>query len=153
MGSGMDGATHNPDADGNPNVFELERNDDGKLWLNNDWTKPDNRWNLDNRLSFRLRYFLPFSPRSGGAEFLVSCPCHPPSILPISSMGTDSEAYFLVSNDLLSQRTSSRSFIVSNLRIAIRRYGSFSCFGKNAAAETISMTSTKSMSTFAPTVY
>ncbi len=44
-----------PDADGNPNVFELERNDDGKLWLDYDWTKPDDRWSLDDRLSFRLR--------------------------------------------------------------------------------------------------
>jgi len=61
MGSGTDGATHNPDSDDNPNVFDVKRNDDGTLWLNNDWTNPDNRWNLDNRIVFRLRYSLRFS--------------------------------------------------------------------------------------------
>lgn len=58
MGSGMDGAAHVPDSDGNPNVFDVKRNDDGKLWLNNDWKNPDNRWKLDNRIVFRLRYSL-----------------------------------------------------------------------------------------------
>ena len=43
--------------------------------------------------------------------------------------------------------------MVSNLRIAMRRYGNFSCLDKNAAAETISITSTNSVSIFAPTVY
>ena len=48
----------NADSDGNPNVFNLERNDDG-LWLNNNWAKPDNTWNPDNKFVFRLRnYFL-----------------------------------------------------------------------------------------------
>lgn len=54
----MDGASHNADPDGNPNVFNLERNDDG-LWLNNNWAKPDNEWNPNNEFVFRLRnYFL-----------------------------------------------------------------------------------------------
>lgn len=54
----MDGVPHNTDSDGNPNVFNLERNDDG-LWLNNDWAKPDKDWNPDNKFVFRLRnYFL-----------------------------------------------------------------------------------------------
>lgn len=48
----------NADSDGNPNVFNLERNDDG-LWMNNNWAKPDNTWNPDNKFVFRLRnYFL-----------------------------------------------------------------------------------------------
>ena len=44
----------NTDSDGNPNVFKLERNDDG-LWLNDNWAKPDNEWNPDNKFVFRLR--------------------------------------------------------------------------------------------------
>src|SRR3989344_5425564 len=54
----MDGVTddvpHNTDSDGYPNVFKLERNDDG-LWLNDNWAKPDNEWNPDNKFVFRLR--------------------------------------------------------------------------------------------------
>lgn len=43
-----------PDRDGNPNVFELERNEDG-LWLNHNWANPENRWNPKNEIVFRLR--------------------------------------------------------------------------------------------------
>ena len=54
----MDGVTddvpHNTDSDGNPNVFKLERNGGG-LWLNDNWAKPDNEWNPDNKFVFRLR--------------------------------------------------------------------------------------------------
>ncbi|MBU4421699.1 hypothetical protein KKB41_01910 [Patescibacteria group bacterium] len=58
MGSGTDGAAYKTDSDGNPNVFNMERNDDG-LWLNNNWAKPTNKWNPDNEIVFRLRkYFL-----------------------------------------------------------------------------------------------
>ena len=44
MDSATDGTPYDTDQGGNPNVFNLERNDDG-LWLNNDWAKPDNTWN------------------------------------------------------------------------------------------------------------
>src|SRR3989344_1850930 len=44
----------NTDSDGNPNVFELERYDDG-LWLNDHWAKPDNERNPNNKFVFRLR--------------------------------------------------------------------------------------------------
>ena len=50
----IDDTSHNTDSDGNPNVFKLERNDDG-LWLNDNWAKPDNEWNPDNKFVFRLR--------------------------------------------------------------------------------------------------
>lgn len=50
----IDDASHNTDSDGNPNVFKLERNDDG-LWLNDNWAKPDNEWNPNNKFVFRLR--------------------------------------------------------------------------------------------------
>jgi hypothetical protein len=42
------------DRNGNPNVFNLEHNDDG-LWLNNNWANPDNEWNPNNKFVFRLR--------------------------------------------------------------------------------------------------
>jgi hypothetical protein len=54
MGSGLDGALYNSDPDGNPNVFKLERNDDGS-WLNNNLAKPDNEWNPNNQFVFSLR--------------------------------------------------------------------------------------------------
>lgn len=54
----IDGASHNTNSDGNPNVFKLKQSDDG-LWLNDNWAKPDNEWNPDNKFVFRLRnYFL-----------------------------------------------------------------------------------------------
>ncbi|MBU4421698.1 hypothetical protein L6259_02545 [Candidatus Parcubacteria bacterium] len=42
------------DSDGNPDVFNVERNDDG-LWLYNDWAKPTYKWNPDYEIVFRLR--------------------------------------------------------------------------------------------------
>lgn len=59
MDSVTDGASYNTDRDGNPNVFNLERNDDG-LWLNDNWTKPSNEWNSDNEFAFRFRNCLLF---------------------------------------------------------------------------------------------
>src|SRR3989344_6872455 len=56
-GSGTDGISYNTDRDGNPNVFNVGRNADG-LWLDNNWAKPDNTWNLDNELMFRLRNYF-----------------------------------------------------------------------------------------------
>ena len=45
------------DRNGNPNVFTVNHNDNG-LWLNNNWTNPTNKWNLDNELMFRLRKYF-----------------------------------------------------------------------------------------------
>lgn len=42
------------DRDGNPDVFLLERDDDG-LWLNSGWTRPGNQWYLENEFVFGLR--------------------------------------------------------------------------------------------------
>lgn len=50
----MDGALHVTDPNGNPNVFYMERNDDG-LWLNDNWANPDNKWNPDNQFAFGVR--------------------------------------------------------------------------------------------------
>lgn len=56
------------DRNGNPSVFNLEHNDNG-LWLNNNWTKPDNKWNLDNQFVFRLRQS--FFSALNSAVFLI----------------------------------------------------------------------------------
>ena len=62
--------TARTDSDGNPNVFNLERNEDG-LWLNNNWAKPDNTWNPDNKFAFRLRNCFLF-PQLQGLRFFFS---------------------------------------------------------------------------------
>lgn len=61
------------DSDGNPNVFNLERNDDG-LWLNNNWAKPDNTWNPNNKFAFRLRNYFLFPQLIGCGFSFPSCP-------------------------------------------------------------------------------
>lgn len=55
---GTDGTTYTTDRDGNPNVFNMNRNADG-VWLNTNNAKPSNRWNAENKFVFRTRnYFL-----------------------------------------------------------------------------------------------
>jgi len=58
---GIDDASHITDSNGNPNVFYIKRNDDGKPWFNTNWINPDNEWNLDNEIVFRLCNSLYFS--------------------------------------------------------------------------------------------
>ena len=71
-GQCKDGTSYDTDSAGYPNVFNLERNDDG-LWLNNDWAKPDNTWNPDNEFVFRFRNCLLFHNLKGcGFSFLDS---------------------------------------------------------------------------------
>jgi hypothetical protein len=60
---------HITDSDGNPHVFNVKRNDDGKSWLNTDWNDPDNQWNLDNEVVFRLRKYCLFPRQRGGVLF------------------------------------------------------------------------------------
>jgi hypothetical protein len=43
------------DSDGNPDVFYLKHDDDGKRWLRTGWTGPDDGWDLDFEIVFRLR--------------------------------------------------------------------------------------------------
>lgn len=83
----MDGTPYSTDRDGNPNVFNVNRNDDG-LWLDNNWAKPDNEWNPDNQFVFRLRNYFFSVPPAAGRFFLLGLfklPFQPPNILPISS--------------------------------------------------------------------
>jgi len=61
----MDNISHNTDSDGNPNVFNVEH-DDNDRWLNTNWDNPDNHWNGNNRFVFRRRNSLRFS-----LDFLV----------------------------------------------------------------------------------
>ena len=39
------------DSDGDPKLFNVERND-SELWLNSNWSNPDNFWNADNQWVF-----------------------------------------------------------------------------------------------------
>ena len=78
-GSGTDGTPYIADRNGNPNVFNLERNDDG-LWLNKNWAKPDNRWNPNNEFAFRLRNSFFSAPTGCGfscLDYRGSCASHP----------------------------------------------------------------------------
>lgn len=66
MDSATGGTSYDTDFDRNPNVFNLERNDDG-LWLNNDWAKPDNTWNPDNEFdhfmkrNIKAKYYIRYA--------------------------------------------------------------------------------------------
>jgi hypothetical protein len=67
---GTEGMMHTTtDSDGNPNVFNVKRNDDGERWLNTNWTNPNDQWNLDNRIVFRLRNSFHFSSDYYSGEF------------------------------------------------------------------------------------
>ena len=67
-----------------------------------------------------------FSPGFPGEFCFFSWPLHPPSILPISSIGRDKAIYFLSSIECVSQRIMRRTRRVSSLRIAVRTNGNFS---------------------------
>ena len=46
-------------SDGNPNLLNANRNDDGR-WLNTYWDNPDNRWNRDNGFAFAVSQLSSF---------------------------------------------------------------------------------------------
>lgn len=91
-GSGMDGVAHTADRDGNPNVFNLNRNDDD-LWLNDNNAKPSNRWDADNQFVFRSRKSLLFRPSIlcravflfTGFDILLPATKHPAAFLKLFS--------------------------------------------------------------------
>jgi hypothetical protein len=61
LGGDMGGTPHiATDSDGNPNVFNVERDADG-LWLDDNWARPDNDWHPDDRWLFVSRNSLHFS--------------------------------------------------------------------------------------------
>ncbi len=90
-----------------------------------------------------------FSPFTGEFCF-TSCPLHPPSILPISSIFTDSAMYFVSSRDFVSQSTISKILSVSVFLIAVRTYGIFSSRTRKLAIARASMSSMNSASTLMP---
>ena len=95
------------DANGNPNVFNVERNADG-AWLNANNAHPDNRWNSNNRFAFAMPRKLHPSVFPRGLFF--SCLIHPPSCLPIVPSCTDKLEYLLLSRAFISQAKRSRNF-------------------------------------------
>lgn len=122
------------DREGNPRLFNVNRNEDGS-WLDNNDGNPDDQWNPDISFAFVARNPLHFSPGIVPSEFcFASWPLQPPSIRPTSSNGFESAAYFLVSNDLDSQSIINKILAVSSLRMASRMKGSFSCRGVKLAA-------------------
>jgi len=58
MGSGTDGISYKTDSDGNPKVFNVNRNNDGKFWLNSNNGQADNKWNANNQWVFVCRKSL-----------------------------------------------------------------------------------------------
>lgn len=66
--SGIDGVSYN--SDGNPNVLNANRNDDGQ-WVNANWDNPDNQWNDNGAFAFVVPATLFIShPASAGLSFL-----------------------------------------------------------------------------------
>lgn len=62
MDGGTDGITYNTDADGDPKLFNVNRND-SEPWLNNNNGHMDNRWNANNRFVFRSSILFRFSSK------------------------------------------------------------------------------------------
>ena len=104
--SGTDDVSYN--SDGDPNLLNANRNDDGQ-WLNTNYDKPDNNWNQNSGFAFASGNSLYFSSFCILEEFsfascFTNCPFQPPNILPTSSIFNDSAIYFLLSKDFVSQR-------------------------------------------------
>jgi hypothetical protein len=78
------------------------------------------------------------------------CPCHPPSIFPISSKGVERAIYFLLSIDFVSHSTMSSIFTVSTFLMASRTHGCFSSFDKKLATDIASIVSTNKVSILWP---
>lgn len=135
------------DRDGNPKLFNLNRNSNGE-WLNNNNGNLDNKWNGNNRFVFLSRKLFHFSLNKFGEFCFISCPFQPPSILPISSNGLDKCIYFLSSSDFVSQSIIKSIFIVSNFCIASRTQGCFSVLSKKVAMDMASIISINKLSIF-----
>jgi len=151
--TGIDGIVRTwSDPNGKLNVLVVNWNGSQRK-LNCNWF--DNTWNRQNYrfAGRRPRNFLHFSLRSGGVEFFRICPCHPPSILPTSSIRWESAAYFFVSSDFVSHKIIKSNLSVSILRVASRTYGIFSSRERNAAAETASIDSIYNSSILPPSEY
>lgn len=94
-----------------------------------------------------------FSLASAGEFCFMSCPCHPPSILPASESGSDKAIYFLLSRALVSHETSKKNFSESRDMIAFFTNGCFSCFCRKLATNILSIVWRKYLSMVSPSVY
>jgi len=125
---GVSGISYITDRNGNPNVFKLERNDNG-LWLNDNWAKPDNRWNPDNQVVFTLRkYYLFPALLSGVFCGLSKLFFHPQNILPISSILIAIFSYCLLEINFPSQAVETRNFRISTVKIHSDNFSAFLSF-------------------------
>jgi len=130
-------------------VAVLYEDTDGRN-LNLNWF--DNDWN-DNCRFGAVRKSLHFSPNYLGEFCFVSCPFHPPSIFPISSIFSERKAYFLVSNDFVSHKIIRNILSVSFFLIANLTQGCFSWGDKKLAIAIASIISVNNLSIFNPREY
>ncbi len=144
-----------PDRNGNPRIWNVNRNDDGDTWLNDNNGHDDNTWDPDNEFVFSNSFIISKNQHYdvGFLIALFTCPYHPPSILPISSSGTLTCAYALCEIDLFSHNIIINTFNVSSFRIDCLIHGAFSDLSRNVATDMDSIMSVKSKSIFCPTVY
>ncbi len=67
MGGGIDGTSYS--SDGDPNVLNSNRNDDGQ-WLNANFDNPDNQWNVSGAFALLVPETLFTShPAPAGSSF------------------------------------------------------------------------------------
>lgn len=76
MGGDTDGVLRN--SDGDPNLLNANRNDDGR-WLNTSYDNPDNRWNRENGFAFVLSQLSSFLHRLNGGGVLFYDLTTPPT--------------------------------------------------------------------------
>lgn len=60
-------------SDGNPNLLNANRNDDGR-WLNANWNDPDDRWNRDNGFAFVVSQISLFLSQFRGRVLFCKLP-------------------------------------------------------------------------------
>ncbi len=97
IGGGKRGHLAQSDSDGNSQNFNVNRDDNGKRYLNYNWYHPDNHFSSDNSFLFARKYFFP--QLCYGLWFFLSGLLrlffHPPVIFPISFSFKDISSYCL----------------------------------------------------------
>ena len=139
---------------GNRNALYFNLNGD-KRNLNNVWLNPSEQWN-DNWwfLVLATSKVCDYSAAEMAAEDVRDSMfrTHPPSIRPMSSSGSESAVYFLVSMSFTSHAIRRKNLSVSALTTAFWTNGSFLSFDKYPAVKTSSSISMKTASIFLPSV-
>lgn len=118
MGGDKDGFLHESAL-----VLVANVNWNSSKWNVNDWDLDENgQWNAGNRVFSRNRIFSPVYL----AGVFDRIPFrHPPSILPVSSIGSERAIYFFVSICLCSHAICRKNLTRSRERILASRYASF----------------------------